>query len=396
MSDVYRFIVPGLISLLFYFVTKIGVLDNWLRGRFFFKVSLLVTIVFQITTIFLTKFQVGDVMLFSGAGYYFRNGVDFYWIDKDHTQYPFFPFLIFFHAMANKLTYVLPSVNFVQILKLLLLVALYWIASFIYQNSKLVLVDKRKQVLEFLLNPITYAVVLFHGQIDVILIAFFMLSSQLLLKTKLLKGLVTSGLLFGASVATKTWSVIFLPIYLKFFGLKKTIIVGITALLFLFADIFIYTRMVFGSGFRVVVPAVLKPGGPVGIWGISLIFNRWSDFLAHNNLIIFGGLITLGLLLIISRKLTYWNSVCALLIWVYLIIPNWGVQYLFWVVPFLFITNNPKRNVYFLLSGVYVCLSYVNVILGEGAINSNLTNWIGLVLWGYISFMFLRVLEKRS
>lgn len=395
MNDVQSYIAAAVIFFLLYVAVKAELLDRVLKNQLYFRTTLAVVCLLQVLTIFLIQFQVGDVMLFSDAGYYFRNGVDYYWIDSNHTQYPFFPFLIFFHAAANKLTYIFTTFNFVQVLKFALLIPLYLIARFIYNNNKLELVEKRRRVFLFLLNPITYSVILFHGQIDVILIALLIYASHSLQRAKTLVEIIIAGLLFAASVATKTWSVIFLPLYLKFFGFRNTFIVGITTLLFLLIDVFLYTRMVFGSAFRVVLPAILKPGGPVGIWGFSYIFRPWSELITQFNLLIFGGLISLGLLFIFFKKIPFWEASTLLILWVYLIIPNWGIQYLFWVIPFYYmITRNWKWTVFEVLAGVYVFLNYLNIIQ-RGTVPSQVILTTGLFLWVYVGVLVYSVAAKR-
>lgn len=392
MSELTKYMLFAFIFLLLYLGSKSKIADKLLKHQLFFSISLAAILVIQLLSIFSIKFQVGDVMLFSDAGYYFRNGVDYYWIDSDHAQYPFFPFLIFFHAAANKLTYIFPAVNFVQVLKIGLLIPLYLIARFIYRNTRVELIEKRRRVYSFLLNPVTYSVILFHGQIDVILIAFLIYAVHSTMTAKSYAKVVVSGLLFAASVAAKTWSVIFLPLYLKFYGFRKTFVVGIITLLFLFADVFIYTRMVFGSAFRVVLPAVLKPGGPVGIWGISLMLKPWAEYLSAHNLLVFGGLLSLGLLVIVFNRLKFWVSACLLILWVYLIIPNWGIQYLFWVIPFSYLIKRDRKWAgYELLAGVYVFFNYINVISPD-MIPSSLTLGSGILVWFYVMMLLLSAL----
>jgi hypothetical protein len=394
MSDLYRFIIPAVVSLIFFLLIQIRPIKLLLHSPAVFKIALLAVLLFHLGSIFFITQQVGDVMLFSKAGYYFRNGVDFYQIDTNHGQYPFFPFLIFFHAAANKLTYIISGVNFVQILKLLLLIALYAIGRLIYLTSESSTIERRKLVLEFLVNPITYCVILFHGQIDVILIALFMYASRLLMSAKSFTSVVAAGLLFAASVATKTWSILLLPLYLKFFGLKNTFIVSVVTISFLLLNVFVYTRLVFGSGFMAVLPAVLKPGGPVGIWGLSLILSRWNDFIGQYNLYIFGALLTIGLMIIYLKKVSFWNAATWLILWIYIIIPNWGIQYLFWIVPFLFVTNTAYRSIYLSLAGFYLFLNYAGIAHGAPLVSSQTNLLIGLLLWSlflarYISIVWL-------
>jgi len=65
------------------------------------------------------KKEVGDVALFSGAGWHLRHKIDFYWVDANHTQYPFFPFLIFLHAGLNLLSEILVIFSFSFYLKII-------------------------------------------------------------------------------------------------------------------------------------------------------------------------------------------------------------------------------------------------------------------------------------
>jgi hypothetical protein len=256
--------------------------------------------------------------------------------------------MIFFHAIANAAATSQNLFPFMFYLKFLELLFLYGLSFFIKQHA-----NEESQLL-FLSSPITYLVILFHGQIDVILLFFLIGSLMTLNASTRAYSTVTAGLLYATSIAVKTWSVIFLPLIYRFFGFRKTTVILLTTLLFLFADIFVYTRMVFNGAFRVVIPALTEPGGPVGIWGISILLKPIADHVEEYNIYIFALLMALGWIIIARRNIGVWTTSVALILWVYLIIPNWGVQYLFWVLPFSYLIKKVNCGLAIVTSPGYI------------------------------------------
>jgi hypothetical protein len=350
--------------------------------------------------------EVGDVRLFSSAGRYLRKRIDFYWIDKDHMQYPFFPFLIFYHSLANWIVESTGLFTFSFYLKLLMFVALFAISLFIKQYNLTKNKKDKKQArlaqLKFLLSPITYFTVVFHGQTDILLLAFLVYSLYFLFSQKdSLKNLFLGSILFAASIATKTWSVLLLPLTsLKLKKIYKMAVLNSVIIVFLLFIIYLYTRIVFGSSFEVVTNSLSSPGGPVGIWGLSFIFNRWQNFIKANNLYIFTGLFALGQLLIINLKRNIWEKMFLTILLIYLIIPNWGIQYLMWVQPFLFIlyskVKTSRLNLYVILGGIFSFLNYTNVAFDRPFFSPSLVNLVGLILWLFIGYWFVISINKRT
>jgi hypothetical protein len=335
-------------------------------------------------------------MLSSAAGWHLRHGLDFYRIDTDHTQYPYAPFLIFFHALGNWLSETIPFFTFSFYLKLFLLVCLFGIAAIITKTSS----DRnagRIASLQLLTSPITYMVVLFHGQTDVVLLYFFISGSYLFSKKQF--PTYQGALLYAASVATKTWSIFLLPLVLV--SMKRRIdqlaVLLILGLLF-FVDIFVYTRLV-GSSFRIVVPALLSAGGPIGVWGITYLLGIYTLIPVYKLIWVAGGLLVLyGLLTI--RKYSFWFNCLLLIFGFYIITPNWGVQYLFWCLPFIYLLRTKIPSLMYrvltILGSSFLAVNYVSIAAGKQLSPITFTKGLGFMLWVFILFAWVRLYKDTS
>ncbi len=360
----------------------------------------------QILSAALYKQQIIDVFLFSDAGHYLRQKIDYYWIDSAHDKYPFFPFLIFHFAILDWVTEVIPKLNFMFLIKLSLVPALIVLASWVKKKSANIQIGKT-QFLDLLTSPITYAIIYFHGQIDVILIAFFVLSmeywqkdfsnvnSKLTMKTTLM-----SALFYAASVASKTWSILFAPI-IFWYHKKSTylyLFFASTAVL-LFANIFGYTRYVFGSSIRTVLPALIKPGGQLGNWGITLV-PQFLPFITENKLAVYAALICLGYVLLLRKKLEFWQAITLFILWLYIVAIHWAVQYLFWALPFIIMNKKwlgeKWSNLFLSLSTIYVFMVYVDISSLREIFVKDFVNFFGIFLWLLVVYKFCNKLQKNK
>lgn len=349
----------------------------------------------QLLAIFFLKEEVGDVFLFSKAGYYLHHHSDFYLIDQYHEQYPFFPFLIFLYAQLNALLASVPWATFSMLLKLILLIPLHLLGFLIQERQETVPAVARQRRLQFLLHPITYSVVLFHGQTDVVLIGFFVLSSWLFLERTGWQRWLLSPLAFAASVASKTWSVIFFPILIRY---QRSMwyslwFVGLAAGA-LFANIYYYTTFaVYNSSFERVFAAVGAPGGPIGVWGLSILAAPLLPLVLPFKLFAFALLLGLIQLLILTRKATYMQSIFLVILGVYLIILNWGIQYLFWLLPFAYLLRDWFSpwiwRTYMVLASGYLLLNYLGVATGALVVPAAFQYGLGLALWGLFLVWFV-------
>ena len=298
--------------------------------------------------------------------------------------------------MLGWLTEIFPGTLYTLYVRLVNLVALVLVTSVVYLELKpKSLSQARLGVLLLLASPITYLSVFYHAQSDVILLAFFLLGSFILFRETLVKNLLIGSFLYAASIASKTWSIIFLPAIFRKLGTAKTGILMVISGIFLLSDLFIYTRLVFGSRIRGVFLAALNAGGPIEVWGVSGLTKLlelpivWSTTFRFIWLAIS---FTLIQFLLFRKKLNFWQNCFATVLSFYLITPNWGVQYIFWIVPFLsLLTRELGKKTIFLYSivfGVYALLHYINITLGFNLVSDQVllmfgvSLWAGLLLWG--------------
>jgi len=284
-----------------------------------------------------------------------------------------------------------------------------------YKQWKTDNISKAKiNLVTFLLSPITYSIVLYHGQIDVILITFLYLtilafgdhgSSEMRLKWKDLSHFATTTTLYAISIASKTWSIIMFPIFaipiLKNFSIKRVfwflsfvlVVVGL-----LFVNIKLYTLSVFGSSTQVVLSALTHPGGPTGVWGLGLVFRF---FRKEESYLIFR-LPVLGLgvywsyiyyqIIFVKKKFSNLFLILMTILTFYIFAPRWGVQYIFWHWPFLLLTDNGliKHWIYQLLIPAYLLVNYFNITANEMIFPSWITWGLGFAIylvwlkWGLI------------
>lgn len=363
---------------------QVSAIQKLFQSKVLFWTLITTVLAGYLTAAWLQQEPVGDVMLFGSAGEYLRKKIDFYWIDSAHSQYPFFPFLIFLHAVLAWLGNLM-GVSFTFLLKCTLLAPLgyltYWVSS--KQQTPLA---RRASAITFLSSPITYSVVFYHGQVDIFLMAFFVLSMSLWsFRNPSITQTVASSLTYAASVASKTWSILFMPLLLKFQRDKiQWFLFGSLTVFALLANIVFYTRWVIGSSVSTVIPALLAPGGPIGLWGITLITPLIPTLLAYK-LPIYIILLAVGYWLILGRKMTFWQSVTLFILWLYIVAIHWAVQYLFWALPFLLILRTWVGQKWFhtfhLLASLYVLGSYLNVAHHGVLVNPTLIAGVGVVLW---------------
>jgi len=340
------------------------------------------------------KKEVGDVALFSGAGWHLRHKIDFYWVDANHTQYPFFPFLIFLHAGLNLLSEILVIFSFSFYLKIILSGCLLLISHFF--------IKKKIWQLRFLTSPLIFASIYYHGQIDIILLLFLIAAIQFIQKKQSWGSVIKSSFLFAASIAAKTWSILLLPqIVLKIKSWPKKIAYLASIGLLLLVNIKFYTSIVFGSSLRTVLAALNSPGGPMTIWGVSLFLKPIWTLIQNYRLLIF--ILVFGLLqLLILLKKKDLNQIALLtIISFYLATPNWGVQYLLWQLPFIFILAAKNKlkieKKILILSSLYSFVAYLAVSFNQHSETlKQLAILVGLAL--YFSFVgwFKKLIQKTS
>lgn len=402
MIPLYQIIAVQFFTLLAVFVfSHSAVCKRLLQKKSLFVGSVIGILLLQLGFSALQSKEVGDVMLFAGAGWHLRHQIDFYFIDSQHTQYPFFPFLIFVHAVLNVVQEAIPMLTFSFFLKIVLAGALLALSWRIHSEEKLPQNSQRAFVLQFLSHPVTTLVIFFHGQVDVMLLAFLIFSFRFLSLAKL-SGFMLSVTFFTASVAAKTWSILLLPFFVLLQpNWQRRILAPVLLLGGLLVNVFVYTRLVDGSSVRTVLPAVTAAGGPIGEWGLSLFFpvpSFWESY----GLAILLGVMGLATLKMYWSKIDPMQGLLVLILVMQLALPRWGIQYLFWFIPLLYITDlTTKQRIFITISAsLFAFTNYLNIARElEGLpllFSRSLVRVLGLVCWGTIAGIVLQLWPLRD
>ncbi len=402
MIPLYLIVTAQFCTLLTVFVfAHTAVCKSLLRKKSLFVGSAFLILLLQLSFAALQTKEVGDVMLFSGAGWHLRHQIDFYFIDAQHTQYPFFPFLIFVHAVLNFVQEAVPVLTFSFFLKVVLTGALLVLSWRIHSEKKLPQNSQRTFVLQFLSHPITTLVIFFHGQVDVILLAFLLLSFRFLSLAKL-SGFMLGVTFFTASVAAKTWSLLLLPYFVLLQpNWQRRMLAPILLIGGLLVNVFVYTRLVDGSSVRTVLPAVTAAGGPTGEWGLSLLLpipNFWESY----GLVILLGVVGVTTLKMYRWKVNPMRGLLVLILVIQLALPRWGIQYLFWFVPLLYISDltNKQRMLITISATLFAFTNYLNIAREvEGLpilFSKSLVEILGLGCWGTIAVLVWQLWPLRD
>jgi hypothetical protein len=270
------------------------------------------------------------------------------------------------------------------------------------ENIKESLIEARLSFLKFLTSPITYAIVIFHGQTDVILLMLFLWGAKLLITDTHTKNYVAGVFLNGLSIATKTWSGLFILLLIKY---QKTIPKKLGIIfgsgLTILGVILIYSRFVFRPNLDLIFQAVSKAGGPIGIWGLPFLSSFSPSILSwfsQHNLIVFGAFFLFFQVLILRKNVSFLQSCLLTVLSMYIIIANWGIQYLFWIIPFIYMLkpklNHSYMNIFLMMSSLYLFVNYLNISTKNVVIvPTTWTNLMGFLLWLFIIYWFTDLLK---
>ncbi len=374
---------------------------KYLLGRFFSIITMMLLLFWLITSASLTA-EVNDVRLFATAGYSLAHKIDIYWLDPQGGTYSFLPFLIYpytlFWYLSEK-----TGLAFSFFVKLLLIPIIYLaslvIAKQLIKQGLPKYQAKIRQLL-FLTNPIIFLTIIFHGQADILLIFFYLLS--LVVLSSNLKNLVFSGFLMALSVCAKSWSVIFLPlVILKIPKIFKKIIYLMAFCLTIIIFIFVYKLFIFTSFKRIFSVVLNRPTGSSGFWGITawlnlLGFSEISNFYSHNR----SWFLLTGLIFIWffawKKKINYWLSSLLIVLLVYCLTAGWGLQHSLWLIPFGLINNEIKKtNLYTFLCLPYLYFSYSAIALNL-KLTINLEACLSISVWLFCCWWLWQLLKNFS
>ena len=354
------------------------------RTIFFLASSLLLYLPY----FFITK-GIRDIELLESVGYFARNRIDVYYIDADHRLWPYLPLTSlltgFLFAISKFLHF--PFLNLWRLTTLAFLILTAHVIGKMLQNPKNK--DGYLRAVLFLFSPIAIWPVVFHAHLDVNLLFFYLLAIFLIVKKK---KTFLSGVSLGFSILAKTWSVIFLPIFFlqKLTRIQRlTIIVGIS--LSIVATSLFYLRFWHSTPTRIWDAVIGYAGSWTVYWGPQgLLINLLAGNQPLNQnlrsfylLIIFAAVY----LMIFKKQMDIISGSKLLMLTFFVFTLSWAPQYIFWVWPFIVVTESLKTiKIFSLLSLPYVFITYADLVWNLNltflSVLFSLPIWIfGLMLW---------------
>ena len=264
-----------------------------------------------------------------------------------------------------------------------------------------------KDQLFFLFNPINLLLVSFHGQADILLF-FFVLAAVFYLSKKH-KSIIKSAMAISLSVLTKTWSVIFIPLFL--IKIKKSSHLGLWLLTLLIITILFtgfYVRL-FHSSFALLVETLTShTGGASGFWGYTGFLRLISEFrpsiiwsinsLEDKSMHILIVAFLVAFAIIVKKRIPLLPSMVILVLTFILITPGWGLQYTTWVLPFAAASGMGKAvRTYSYFALPYLAFSYLLLVSGYSNKESLtiISIALGFPVWTYAAHWLVQLVKRQ-
>jgi hypothetical protein len=199
----------------------------------------------------------------------------------------------------------------------------------------------------------------FHGNTDPIVVAF--LSLAILSADK--KGSpLTTGAFFAVACSTKVWPLMLAPaivFYLPRWRQRAQFCMAFVAVVLALASPFIFQHP------QALLSSVFGWRGYPGLWGLSLFFADYPAFGMHVVIVV---VLTATYLLLRTGAALY-TTIAVLMTIFFVIIPGFGVQYLAWLMPFIYIFPRPMWIPLWVSSSLFLGVIY--------------TDWCGGLPWNF-------------
>ncbi len=313
-------------------------------------------------------------------------GVNIY-PEQARLHFPYFPFFLYIEAITSYLgTFLLNQAT------LLKLVFIFFDVGIIIVLHKIS--TKSNYALLYAVNPISPLVSSIHGQFDSIPLFFFFIKLLLHIhKHKNVAGL----LLASIAILVKPWPALFMvPLLLKVKGRLLPII-----FIFPLLSVIVYKNLFHSNYIEIVKPIFLYRStfGKSGLFYllslVPITINRY-----YKIIISLFSVFVLALFSYVQKRRTIYVHIVQTIMFFYMIIPTFAIQYISWVIPFLLIVKPKKWILYVITASVYLFLNY---FIWQNNLHKNLfsirvTEMVGLILWieGIIIFIFLRRMPRAK
>src|SRR3989344_1228744 len=382
---------------LFFFITR---LYSYLN----LKLWILAFAIYFIPAFYLPVIQ--DVGLFETVGIKLLERVDFYAFDgPNHGTFPFLPFMNWFYAISHVLSKE-TDLPFIFFVRLLMIAAVFGTTILIGKLNRVKGV--KKDQLFFLFNPVNLLVFSLHGQADILLI-FFTLFSVFFFTSKK-KSAFKSAVLMAISVLIKTWSIIFIPLFLIKLKNFPQIVTWLLTLIFIIGlTTSLYVKL-FHSSFSLITETLNSHVvGAAGFWGYTGLLNLISKLIPSASLLIntlernaiYSLIIAFGVIyfVIIKKHTPLLTSMVIFLLTFKLVSPGWGLQYTAWILPFAVASGMSKDfKTYSLLAILYLSLSYLLAVPSSQLQHQFLiftSIALGLIVWIYVIYWLFQLIKKK-
>lgn len=269
----------------------------------------------------------------------------------------------------------------------------------------------------YAVNPVTTLVTAYQGQFDAIPL-FLMVAAWYLFESHSDRkwGVTFSSLVLGLGVLSKSWPVIFLPIALlrlPHWGSRLKYAAGTTAVPVIGTLLY---ELLFPGSLPLILTNLVGAGAPPGWWGLSAILNvivaltgyGHGFFALHAQI---GSLATLlggTCTILLTRRRSALYALMMTILTLFAIFPNFGVQYLSWIVPLVTILGMPNELGWYVAGATtHMAFAYWGMHFTDGFILlmptktagvivqlSSLTAWGVIMLWGIQELVHKRLLPN--
>ncbi len=313
--------------------------------RKLFLTLALTFVLYYLVISFTSSFSNFDTQSYNIIGALTLNGKSIY-PDPAASRHPYLPLFLYIESLTHLIS---SSAHLSQsfIMKIFLTLAHLCSIYAIY------LLSKKNNLTTFLyaINPISLFITAFHGQFDILPIALMLFAILAVQKKKYTKSL----LFLSLAITLKTWPILFIVPFLKRTPKRYYWQIAITPLLSILAyAFFFHTSLI--SILR--VPLVYQGVG--GIWGFGKIF-----YLITQNKIIFQlyKILFVGGLLFYSykqKRTVLYEEILELMILFFIFTPGFGLQWLLWPTPFLFLTKKPFSSLFMVAMTICLDVAYLS------------------------------------
>lgn len=325
-----------------------------------FPILLIAFFLYSVVIALSASFTNYDTQSYNVIGVLTLNGISIY-PDPALSRHPYLPLFLFIETGALLLARLIHAPQIIILKFIFTLFHLFSVYT-IYHLAK----KSLRLTLLYAVNPISLLIIAFHGQFDIIPLTFILYSILLLPQKKYSQIMV----LLGLAVTAKTWPILFIVPFLKRIPKKFWVLLCIPPLIFLL----IYTMLFASTSFTAIARVLAVYQGVGGIWGfgkaLSLVGADKFMLIGYKMLFVAG----IFIYSILQKRTQPIEELTEILFIFFTFTPGFGIQWLLWLAPFLFLSKKPMILSLFVPLFIALLLAYISWIyphvIGESAVSA--------------------------